>query len=419
MLRRPSVLLIAGLGGILIAGAALSQLPAVKSRLEWRYVVWSTYIQNVINPVGPVPTPVPSTPFATFTPLPPTATSEATLEPTATLTPLPPQVSLPSPTYERQGINNCGPATLAMALRMYGWQGNQDEIASVIKPVPQDRNVNPEELRYFVLNYAGWLRAEYRVAGDLDTLKRLLAANYGVVIEEASKLPIEDANGPRDDLWDAHYLLITGYNDATNTFTAQDPLRGPDKQVPYDQLMTDWKPFNYLYMVIYLPQEEAEVKSILGTNWDPNQNRQNALEMDQTAVTSSGGKDAFAWFNLGATLTYFEQYDEAAKAFDKAFTIGLPQRMTRYQFWPFVAYYNAGDIDYLIQLTESTYKPINGYYAEEALLWHGYALLRKGDATSALADWNRAILVHPGYCDAEKAINDFIQPTYNLSGCSP
>ncbi len=418
MLRKPSVLMITGLAGILVLGAALTQVPAVKSRLEWRYVVWSTYFQNVIDPVGPVPTPVPSTPFATFTPLPPTSTAIATLEPTATLAPLPTQASLPSPTYERQGINNCGPATLAMALRMYGWQGNQDDIANVIKPVPQDRNVNPEELRYFVLNYAGWLRAEYRVAGDIDTLKRLLAANYGVVIEEASKLPLEDANGPRDDLWDAHYLLITGYNDNTNTFTAQDPLRGPDKQVAYDQLMIDWKPFNYLYMVIYLPQDENEVKGILGSNWDPNQNRQNALEIDQAAVTSNSN-DAFAWFNLGATLTYFEQYNEAARAFDKAFTIGLPQRMTRYQFWPFVAYYNAGNTDYLIQLTESTYKPINGNYAEEALLWHGYALLRKGDATGALADWNRAIVVHPGYCDAEKAINDFVQPTYNLSGCSP
>lgn len=418
MLRRSSALLIMGLAAVLVLVAGLLQVPSIKERLAWRYVVWSTYLQNVVDPVGPMPTPVPSTPFATFTPEPPTATSAASPVPTATMVPLPAQASLPSPAYERQGINNCGPATLAMALRMYGWKGNQDDIAAVVKPVPQDRNVNPDELRYFILNYAGWLRAEYRVAGDLDTLKRLLASNYGVVIEEASKLPLEDANGPRDDLWDAHYLLITGYDDASRTFTAQDPLRGPDRQVAYDQLMTDWKPFNYLYMVIYLPQDETQVETILGANWDPAQNRKNALTRAQ-AATNANPKDAFAWFDLGSTLVYFERYMEAAEAFDKAFTIGLPQRMTRYQFWPFVAYYNADRIDYLIQLTENTYKPINGYYSEEALLWHGYGLLRQGNATGALADWNRAILVHPGYCDAETAINDFIQPTYNLSGCSP
>lgn len=308
-----------------------------------------------------------------------------------------------------------------MTLRMYGWQGDQNDIAKIIKPVPQDRNVNPDELRYFVLNQAGWLRAEFRVAGDTDLLKRLLAANYPVIIEEASTLPLEDANGPNDDLWDAHYLLITGYDDNAKAFTAQDPLRGPDQKIPYDKLMVDWKPFNYLYMVIYLPQDETEVKSILGANWDPDQNRQNALSISQAAITANPN-DAFAWFNLGSSLVYFERYNEAAQAFDKAFTIGLlPSRMTRYQFWPFFAYYNAGRIDYLLQITENTYKSISGSYSEEALLWHGYGLLSKGDTTGALADWNKALKVHPNYCDAEKAINTYIQPTFQLTNppCSP
>ena len=85
--------------------------------------------------------------------------------------------------------------------------------------------------------------------------------------------------------------------------------------------MVDWKPFNYLYMVIYLPQDEAEIKSILGPNWDPDQNRQNALAISQAAITANPN-DAFAWFNLGSSLVYFERYNEAAQAFDKAFTIG-------------------------------------------------------------------------------------------------
>jgi len=305
-----------------------------------------------------------------------------------------------------------------MTLRMYGWQGDQYDIAKVIKPVEQDRNVNPDELRYYVLNEAGWLRAEYRVAGDINLLKRLLAANYPVLIEEASTLDPQDANGPKDDLWDGHYLLITGYDDATGAVIAQDSHRGPDKTIPYDKLMQDWKPFNYLYMVIYLPEDEEEVKSILADNWDPDQNRHNALTLAQSEAAANP-KDAFAWFNLGSNLVYFERYKEAAAAFDQAFTIGLPQRMTRYQFFPFFAYYNADRIDYLLELTENTYKPINGYYAEEALLWHGYGLLRKGDSNGALADWNKALKVHPDYCDAEKAVNNYIQPTYNLTGCSP
>ena len=45
-----------------------------------------------------------------------------------------------------------------MMLHMFGWSGDQKTISDVIKPVNGDRNVNPEELSYWVLNYAGWLR---------------------------------------------------------------------------------------------------------------------------------------------------------------------------------------------------------------------------------------------------------------------
>jgi tetratricopeptide (TPR) repeat protein len=417
MFRAGRVVLLS-LTGLLLLGIAVYQIPSIRNRIEWRYEVWSTYIKNAADPVEKIPTPVPSTPFATFTAAPPTPTAIGTVAPTPTEVPLPAQVALPSPKYELQGINNCGPATLAMTLRMYGWQGDQNDIAKIIKPLPQDRNVNPDELQYFVRNEAGWLRAEVRVAGNIKLLKSLLAANYPVIIEEASTLLPQDANGPNDDLWDAHYLLINGYDDAMGTFTAQDPLRGPDKKILYDKLMSDWKPFNYLYMVIYLPQDEAQVQSILGENWNADQNRQKALDIAQQA-TGSNPNDAFAWFNLGSNLVYFDRYTEAAAAFDRAFTIGLPQRMTRYQFWPFSAYFNADRIDYLLQITEDTYKPINGNYSEEALLWHGYGLLRKGDTAGALSDWNKALKVHPDYCDAERAINNYIQPAYSLTSCSP
>ncbi len=405
--------IVLGLAGLLVLSGLVYQIPAVQSRLNWRFEVWSTYILNVVQPVGRMPTPLPSTPFSTFTPPPPTPTQVASQVPTPTLPPPPPQASLPTPQYEKQGINNCGPATLAMTLRMYGWSGDQYEIAKIIKPVEQDRNVNPDELRYYVLNEAGWLRAEYRVAGDLNMIKRLLAANYPVIIEEQSTLAPQDANGPNDDLWDAHYLLITGYDDQAGVVNVQDSYRGPDLKIPYDKLMADWKPFNYLYMVIYLPQDEQEVNTILGTNWDPDQNRQNALAIAQADITADP-EDAFGWFNLGSSLVYFEHYKDAAAAFDKAFTIGLPQRMTRYQFFPFYAYFNADRIDYLLTLTEDTYKPIPGNYSEEALLWHGYALQRQGNYAGALADWNKALKVHPNYCDAEKAINNSTQPN-----CSP
>ncbi len=391
-----------GAAGLLLVGFLLFQIPSIRARAVWRYEVWATRFRNTIDPVV-IPTPVPSTPFATFTPLPPTPTRVATEPPSPTPVPLPPQVSLSSPAYERQDINNCGPATLSMILRMYGWEGNQVDIANIVKPVKQDRNVNPEELRYYILNEAGWLRAEYRVAGTIDLLKRLLAAGYPILIEAATPLRPEDTSGPADDLWSAHYLVVTGYDDAESMIIAQDPLRGPDRRFPYEQLVEDWKPFSYLYMVIYFPQNEEDVKSLLEADWDPDLNRQRAMDI-ASADIAANPDDAFAWFNLGAGLTYFERYQEAAQAFDQAFTLGLPQRMTRYQFWPFFAYFHADRIDYLLEITEKTYSPINGHYAEEALLWHGWGLWRKGDLEGAIADWRKALKVHPGYQDAIYAL---------------
>ena len=405
MSRRAKIFLIS-LAGITLLGIFLYQIPSIRSRILWRYEVWTTRLKNTFDPVV-IPTPIPSTPFATFTPRPPTPTLPATQPATPTLIPLPPQVMLTSPTYEMQDINNCGPAVLSMTLRMYGWEGTQVDVANIIKPIKQDRNVNPEELRYYILNEAGWLKAEVRVAGTLDLLKRLLAAGYPVIVEVASKIDQQDANGPNDDLWDAHYLLVNGYDEAEKIFIVQDPQHGPekdaDKKVPYDTLVSDWKPFNYLYMVIYFPQDEAEIQSILGVDWDPDLNRQTAMDIANTDIASNP-EDAFAWFNLGASLTYFERYQEAVQAFDQSFTIGLPQRMTRYQFWPFSAYFNADRIDYLLEITEKTYKPINGQYAEEALLWHGWGLYRKGDLEGAIADWRKALAVHPGYDDAIYAL---------------
>jgi tetratricopeptide (TPR) repeat protein len=335
----------------------------------------------------------------------PTSTPENIETPipaTPTLPPPPAQASLISPEYEKQSPNNCGPAALAMMLRMYGWNGTQTDISDVIKPVNGDRNVNPEELAYWVRNYAGWLRIEYRVGGDIETLKRLIAAGYPVIIEGTTSLNPDDTGWPDDDLWAAHYLLLTGYDDATQTFTVQDTYHGPDQKMAYDTLQDEWKPFNNLYLAIFLPDEEEEIKGLLGSNWDPDLNRQNSLAASE-AATVEDPSDAFAWFNLGSNLVYFERYSEANQAYDKAREIGLPQRMFRYQFGPFLANFHAHRTDDLLALTD--YALQRTQMSEETWLWHGWALYRNGDTKGAVENWRRALSVHPGYEDALYALS--------------
>ena len=395
--------------GFLILVILLLQIPGINSRVAWRYEVAKTYLRNVINPVGNAPTALPNTP-APATSLPsPTTEMTPTIElaatpvpPTPTLAPPPPQALLGSPPYEKQSANNCGPAALSMMLHMVGWSGSQKDISDVIKPVNGDRNVNPEEMAFWVRNYAGWLRIEYRVGGDIETLKRLISSGYPVIIEGTTSLNPDDTGWPDDDLWAAHYLLLTGYDDSTQTFTAQDPYRGPDKRISYEQLESEWKPFNYLYMVVYLPEQEEQIKSLLASNWDAILNRQNALTIAQAASVEDPS-DAFAWFNVGSNLVYFERYFEANDAYDKARELGLPQRMFRYQFGPFIANFHAQRTEDLLALTD--YALQRTEMSEETWLWHGWALYRKGDTNGAVENWRKALSVHPGYEDALYALN--------------
>lgn len=409
---RQPLFLLSGVA-ILLIGWMLSPLSPFHSRIAWRLEIVRTYLRGVFQPVQALPTalPVESGSFSqpTLTPTPTalaveteTATPTPLVSPTPqpTPTPIPSRVELTAPPWEKQDINNCGPATLSMYLNFFGWKGDQFTISDVIKPIPQDRNVNIEELLYYTRNYAGWLRSEFRVGGTVDLLKRFIAAGLPVVIEES--FYFEEYYWPNDDRWAGHYLLVTGYDDAAQTFTVQDSFYGANRRVSYTELDKNWQSFNRVFFIAFYPEQEEMVKNLLGEDWDARQNRQRALETARRE-TEQDPNNGFAWFNLGSNLVYFESYAEAAQAYDRARAAGLPQRMLRYQFGPFFAYFNTGRDADLLALTEYALKITPN--AEEALLWHGWAQYRMGNRQKAIESFQKALQARPGYFDAQYALN--------------
>ncbi|UCE00747.1 MAG: C39 family peptidase [Chloroflexota bacterium] len=399
---------------IIAIGLLVYQVPAVKSRLNWRMDVAATYIRNVINPVGQMPTPLPQ-PVAAVTLMPTPSPTVAATEITvatpspgppatqaATATAIPQAVNLGSPSWEKQTPNNCGPATLSLYLRSHNWQGNQSDISALLKPETGDRNVNVEELVYYVRTQVGWLNAEYRVGGDIELMKKFLAAGLPVMIEEGDYL--DEQYWPNDDRWAGHYLLLTGYDDPTQTFIAQDTFRSSDRNVAYESIAENWQEFNYVYILVFRPDQTELVKSILGEDWDPDTNRENALELAQSQ-TVQDPNNAFTWFNLGSNLVYFERFNEAAQAYDTAREVGLPQRMLRYQFGPFFAYFFSGRNDDLLSITEYALQRTPN--SEETLLWRGWGKYRAGDTSGAIEDFRSALVENPYYQDAEYAL-DFV-----------
>ena len=168
--------------------------------------------------------------------------------------------------------------------------------------------------------------------------------------------------------------------------------------------MTGWKIFNRVYFLVYLPDQENTIKAILGGDWDENFNRQHALETAQ-AETLKNPEDALAWFNVGSNQVYFERYAEAAEAYDKARDLGLPQRMLRYQFGPFLAYFHAGRMDDLTALVDYALQRTPN--SEEALVWKGWGLYRQGDTIGAMESFREALKANPTSTDAQYGL-DFL-----------
>lgn len=404
---------------IVLSALLVMMLPRMASVLSWRLEAASTFMRLLLRPAGSVPTPsapgiITATDFAA--PLPTaTATANVLLLAPAPGTPspasiafpsptaLPAVVHLPSPPYEAQDWNNCGPATLAMYLHFYGWQGSQFDIADKVKPTRADRNVNIDELATYIAQNVSGYHTRYRVAGDINLLRSLIANQIPVMVEEGYRLQEPFWFG--DDLWAGHYLLLTAYDDYAQIFIAQDSFTTADKTIRYDQLRENWQSFNYLYLLVYPPQKADAVRALLAADWNEEDNYANAMQRAYSEI-STNPNDAIAWFNLGSALTYFQRYGEAASAFDQARQNGLPQRMLRYRFAPFMAYFHSGRNEDLLSLTEYALKITPN--SEEALLWRAWALYRAGKKGEALANLRKALEVSPDYIDALNAVQ-FIQ----------
>jgi hypothetical protein len=404
-----------GLCGLLAAFAY--NLPFVQDRIGWRISKLRADIKYALSPpeeavFTPNPTVVAMvqatldafTPTATATllttPTPgPTSTATVSPTPSITPTPLPASVQLNGVRHEYQKWNNCGPANLAMALSYWDWEGDQSPVAAFLKPNPRDKNIMPYEMVEYVETQTN-LKAITRVGGDLDLIKRFIAAGFPILVEKGFE-------GPGFNGWMGHYEVLTGYDDANSTFTAQDSYIMPNLPVAYDQLEKYWRHFNYTYIVIFPPEREAEVHQLLGPNIDETYNYQLAAQMASNEIfTHTGREQFFAWFNRGTNLMRLQDYMGAARAYDEAFNIDAqlnteieqrPWRMMWYQTGPYWAYFYTGRYEEVISLATQTLMVMSEPVLEESYYWRAFAEEALGDLVSAIEDLQQAARVHPDW----------------------
>lgn len=428
----------AGITLLSLAGLALLillayQIPFVNQQLGWRVADLRTRIQYTLNPPDQaVFSPDPdlaaavSSTLTALTPSPspssssaPTEAAGPTAAPTATPEPIPESVVLDDIVYVHQHNrwNYCGPANLAMALNYWGWPGDRDDVARVVKPGIQDpdldfiqrgrldKNVMPYEMADFVAE-----QTEYsvlvRYGGDVELVKRLIAAGFPVVVEKGYYE--EDYTGKV--AWLGHYLFTTGYDDASGEFVVQDAYLEPGKnlRVSYQEYIEGWRSFNYLFMVVYPPDREQEVYETLGPWSDPEWANQNALEIAQKETDELQGINRFfAQFNQGTSLVELLRYPDAAAAYDRAFDLYAnlesddtqrPYRIMWYQTGPYWAYFYSGRYQDVINLANTTLnETISEPTLEESLYWRGLAKEALGNVDGAVADLAESVRLNPNF----------------------
>jgi tetratricopeptide (TPR) repeat protein len=334
----------------------------------------------------------------------PTSAPTATLPPTAVPTPLPGKVALSGVRYQDQGggrLNYCAPANLAMALSYWDWPGDLDMVGPVVKPDKKDKNVMPYELTDYVTNNTN-LGVVLRFGGDLELIKRFLAAGYPVLVEKGTYL--HDLTGVVS--WMGHYQVVTGYDETGGYFIVQDSFVGADHQVKYQDMLDAWRAFNYTYLIIYPKEHETEVLKLLGPDADETANYQNAaLKASNEIYGLSGIDQYFAWFNRGSSLVKLEDYAGAAMAYDEAFKVypnipeaERPWRMLWYQTGPYFAYYGAGRYYDLLYLADGTLNAMQSdKNLEESYYWRGMARAALGDSAAAIEDFELSLKFHPGF----------------------
>lgn len=429
---------------LLLVLIGLYNVPWIHDRLAWRLEDLQTKLYYFFNP----PSQVVFSPIqqgqVTFTPLPP-ATATPTPPPAPGFTPTPEFTPTPTPTPLPQTVilenvvfvdqmnrwNYCGPANLTMALQYWGWKGLpgktmalRDQVGVILKPGPNDPalnfiersqtdvNVMPYEMVDFVNDYTEF-RALYRYGGTVDLLKRLIAAGFPVITEKGVYQVLPPTYTPQ---WAGHYAFTTGYDDTTGEFIYQDSYT-PDKNIPYEKqgknqrvsyekYVSGWRAFNYVFIVVYPPDRQAELFQALGPWLDQNWAARNALEIAQRETETLTGLDQFfAWFNLGTSYGLLTEYGLGALAYDKAFELynALPEnerpyRIMWYQTGPYKAYYYTSRFQDVINLANATERTLFRHRVlEETLYWRALAKAALGDYEGAYADMRKAVYYNPNF----------------------
>ncbi|MDQ5981795.1 MAG: Peptidase protein [Patescibacteria group bacterium] len=292
------------------------------------------------NDQGPVPTP----------------SNSPTPTPDDVVIKVPTQKLLSNNYHIFQTFNNCGPASLSMALSYYGLNVSQKTIGDSLRPYQNpagdndDKSVTLYELAEKSKEYD--LIPYYRPNGTVEMIEKFITIDIPVITRTWLKAD--------DDI--GHYRVVKGYNQNTDTLIQDDSLQGKNLEYSYNDFNDVWDKFNYEFLVLIPKEKELEAKKILGNLIDEK------TAWEQTVNTaheylSKNPNDINMRFNLSVAYYNSDNIVESIKQFEKIEN-ELPQRTLWYQIEPILAYYKSGDYKSVIRLSDRVLNDENMAFSE-------------------------------------------------------
>ena len=310
---------------------------------------------------------------------------------------LPAAKTLVSNYHVFQTFNNCGPASLSMALSFYGIKASQKELGDQLRPYQNPQGDNDDKA--VTLQEVGEKAEEYgllyylRPMGTPELIKQFIY----------NDIPVIALTWLKDDEYIAHFRIVKGYDDGKGVFIQDDSYQGKNLEYLYRDFNRLWSAFNYQYIVLVRPEKKEIAEKILGENLNEKVAWENAKKESERKLEASPDS-IYDRFNLSVANYYIENYEWAVEAYELV-SAQLPFRMLWYQIEPILAYEKLGNDEKVLEMTGEVLSNHNRAFSELYQI-RGRIFMKQGDLDAAREEFVKALYYNENYvlADDELAI---------------
>ena len=296
-----------------------------------------------------------------------------------------------------QTFNNCGPASLSMALSYYEINESQQKIGNDLRPYQvaggdnDDKSVTLYELAERSKEYG--LVPYHRPNGNIDLIKMFVTYDMPVVARTWLK--------ENDDI--GHYRIIKGYD--SSQIIQDDSLQGKNLKYSLSEFNAIWKKFNYEYLVLVPKGKENIAEKILGEDSNEKVAWEKAVKNAEEEL-SGNPNDVYARFNLSVALYNIGEYRKSVEEFEKVEN-ELPFRTLWYQIEPIQAYFELGEYERVFSITDKILNNHNRAFSELYII-RGDIYLKQNRESSAKEEYEKAVLYNKNNKEAREKLESII-----------